>query len=115
MPGLNLNNYFTPDERKIMYFVAFIIILSSSVRMFIPKERFEELEIEEKINIFPIDLNSATMEELIQVPGIGPATAKKIIEYRDKVVKFKSLDELKNIKGIGEKKVLKWKEYLKVE
>lgn len=112
---LNLNNYFTSDERKVIYFLSFIILLSAGVRYFIPRERFEEIEVEEEINIFPLDLNTANIDELVQVPGIGPATAKMIIEYREKIGKFKSIYELKNIKGIGDKKVEKWKEYLKVE
>lgn len=115
MRALNLNNYFTPDERKVIYFLAFIIILSSGVRMFIPRERFKEIEIEEEINIFPLDLNKANTDELILVPGIGPATASKIVEFREKIGRFKSIDELKKIKGIGDKKVEKWKEYLTVE
>ncbi len=115
MQGLNLNNFFTPEERKIIYFIAFIILLSAVVRGIVPMERFEEVEVEQGINIFPINLNEAGIDELIQVPGIGPETAKKIVEYREKIGRFKNIEQLKEIKGIGEKKVQKWKEYLKIE
>lgn len=63
-----------------------------------------------KIN-FPIDLNSATYQELIQIPGIGDTLAKRILEYREKNGKFISIDELLKIKGIGQKTFEKIKSY----
>ena len=50
-----------------------------------------------------IDLNKATAEELGRLPGIGPALAQDIIEYRTARGPFSSTEEIKNIKGIGEK------------
>jgi competence protein ComEA len=51
-----------------------------------------------------INLNSATAEQLTSLPGIGSATAKLIIEHRTKAGKFSRIEELMNVKGIGEKK-----------
>jgi len=51
-----------------------------------------------------ISLNSATAEQLAALPGIGPATAKLIVEYRTQSGKFNRIEELMNVKGIGEKK-----------
>lgn len=56
---------------------------------------------EEKI----ININTADAEELETLSGIGPATAAKIIEYREKVGIIRSVDELLNVSGIGEKKL----------
>jgi len=50
-----------------------------------------------------ININKATMEELMSLPYIGEVKAKAIIEYREKNGPFKSVEELINIKGIGEK------------
>jgi competence protein ComEA len=56
-----------------------------------------------------LNLNTATQSELEKLPGVGPATARQIIEYRQKNNGFKKVEELMNIKGIGEKSFLKLK------
>jgi competence protein ComEA len=57
----------------------------------------------------PLNLNTATVAQLETLPGIGGATAKRIIEHRQKNGGFKKVEELMNIKGIGEKSFLKLK------
>lgn len=61
-----------------------------------------------------ISINKATCEELITLPGIGPKTAKRIIEYRDTYGPFWTLEDIKNVKGIGDKKYAKLKEYITI-
>jgi competence protein ComEA len=51
-----------------------------------------------------VDINTATEKELAKLPGIGAAIAKRIVEYRNAHGGFKSIDELKKVKGIGDKK-----------
>lgn len=54
-----------------------------------------------------VDLNTATAAELDALKGIGPAKAKAIIDYREKNGPFNSVDDLKKVKGFGEKTVEK--------
>ena len=56
-----------------------------------------------------LNLNTATVDELEALPGIGPATATRIFEYRQKNGPFKKIEDLMTIKGIGEKSFLKLK------
>ena len=50
----------------------------------------------------PIDLNAATWEEITLLPGIGETRARRIIAYRERAGAFRSLDELRQISGIGD-------------
>ncbi|MBD3634269.1 MAG: helix-hairpin-helix domain-containing protein [Methylophaga sp.] len=52
-----------------------------------------------------INLNDATAEQLQMLDGVGPATASAIVEYREANGGFESVNELKSVKGIGDKKM----------
>ena len=56
-----------------------------------------------------VNLNSATMAQLQTLPGIGPATAQRIMDYREQTGSFKKIEELMNVRGIGEVSFLKLK------
>jgi competence protein ComEA len=62
----------------------------------------------------PLNLNTATVAQLQALPGVGAATAKLIVEHRQKNGGFKKIEELMNIKGIGEKSFLKLKPMITV-
>ncbi len=62
----------------------------------------------------PINLNTATSEELQLVPGIGPVTAEKILQMRKSYGAFKSVDDLRAVRGIGPKRLEKMRKYLTV-
>ena len=64
--------------------------------------------------IAAVNLNTATKEELIALPGIGPAKAQAILDYRKANGTFKSVEELKDVKGIGAKRFEKLKPELTV-
>jgi len=61
---------------------------------------------------YPLDLNSASQEALEALPGIGPAKAADILEYREKIGRFSSLEELMEIDGIGAKTLESLEEFL---
>jgi competence protein ComEA len=62
----------------------------------------------------PLNLNAATEAQLEALPGIGAATATRIVEYRKKNGGFKKVEDLMNVKGIGEKSFLKLKALITV-
>jgi competence protein ComEA len=56
-----------------------------------------------------VNLNTATTSQIATLPGIGEKAAQRIVEYREKNGGFKKIEELMNVKGIGEKSFLKLK------
>ena len=62
----------------------------------------------------PVNVNTANSEQLQLVPGIGPTTADKILKMRKSYGPFKSVDDLRAIKGIGPKRLEKMRKYLTV-
>ena len=55
----------------------------------------------------PVNLNTATADQLATIPGVGPRMAERIIDYRQKNGGFKKVEDLMNVSGIGEKNFLK--------
>ena len=82
------------SKSKLFVFFSIFFLLSSSLV-------YSE-SLSEKVNI-----NTASIEQLIELPGIGESTAQKIIDYRKKNGNFTSINQLLEIKGIGEKKLEK--------
>jgi competence protein ComEA len=62
----------------------------------------------------PLNINTASVAELDALPGIGAKTAALIVEYRQKNGPFKKIEELMNVRGVGEKNFLKLKDQISV-
>jgi len=61
-----------------------------------------------------VDINTATVDELIELPGVGPATAQKIVRFREENGPFQRVEDLLKVKGIGEKSFQKLRPSIKV-
>ena len=66
------------------------------------------------ITIQKVNLNRALKSELITLPGIGPALADRIIAYRYEFGTFKTIDDLRNVKGVGDKSLEKIRLYFEL-
>lgn len=100
-------------------------ILEDGEKIYIPKKG-EDVQIENTsnsssqmssyiYNSTKININKATQTELETIPGIGPSSALKIINYREENGKFKSIEDIKNVSGIGDKKFESIKDYITVK
>jgi competence protein ComEA len=71
----------------------------------------------EKLLVFsiPLNLNRVSVEDLCLIPGIGEPLAREIVTYRDRKKGFRSVEELKNIKGFGETKMDAVRNYFTVQ
>ena len=136
-----LNEYFafTKNEQKVFLFLSVVFLSGVAIKIYktyvIPPEapRFDYaqsdsvfLERSKSVNadsaavpgaeiIRTVNVNTATKSELMMLPGIGEATAERILLYREEQGKFKKPADLKNIKGIGDKKFEKLKPYIEVQ
>ncbi|MEN6371681.1 MAG: helix-hairpin-helix domain-containing protein [Armatimonadota bacterium] len=61
-----------------------------------------------------VNINTAGLAELDQLPGVGPVTAQKIIDYRNQVGRFSTIEQLENVKGIGPKKLEQMRPYVRL-
>ena len=61
-----------------------------------------------------VNINKASLEELDTLPGVGPATAQKILDYRAQKGVFKTIEEIKEVSGIGEAKYSQIKDHISI-
>ena len=75
-------------------------------------QNFNKVKTEKTAAEKSINLNTADFNDLVSIPGLGEKTAEKILKYRSEIGIFRSLDQLKDIKGIGAIKFNKIKIYI---
>ena len=118
----------TKQEKLVIYFLVAMLVLGLAVKFYKAKVSRIDLKVEksdlsqEKIDIGKIirekqivKINTATVQDFIRLPGIGPALAERIVEYREKNGSFLAIEDLKNVSGIGDKKYDRIKDYLALE
>lgn len=118
----------TKDEKKIIIFLILTALVGSGINY------YKKLKSQVELKVIPSNLNKDTrdidailrmsktvninlsnLEQLCRLPGIGPTLAKRIIEHRDKNGPFRDIEDLRNVRGIGDKKFAEIKEFLTLE
>lgn len=97
--------FFTKQERFVLISITFVLVVGVCFNyLFKANPQLKKfLKIIESDQIYrKLDINQASSEDLQRIPGIGPVTAKRIINYRLHHQGFQSLEQLKSIRGIGE-------------
>ncbi len=124
-------------EKVILYFLIISIIIGSAISLYKrqnERKKFSQIEFEIKkiSNLkvtsknsiiktekerskYPVNINQATKKEMEALPGIGPVLAQRIINERNQVGKFSSLEDLLKVKGIGPKILIKIKDKIIIE
>lgn len=98
-------------------------ILESGSQINVTKESSDEIRVKwgrmeaNKLLVFsiPLDLNRVSVEDLCLIPGIGESLAREIVTYRERRKGFRSVQELRHVKGIGDKKWKAFRTFFRVE
>ncbi len=105
----------TSQERKALFLVGALLILGALL-YYLPRKEISFLLREEgEVSFFgrrKVNINKAGLKELMSLPQIGEVIAKRIISYRKKKGPFQNIEELRKIKGIGDKKIKIIKDFI---
>lgn len=83
-------------------------------KIYVYRQGEEEIELQNETSSGKINVNTATKEQLMSLPGIGQTTAINILEYIKSHGKLKNIEDIQNVKGIGESKYVKIKDLIDV-
>ena len=106
----------TKQERLVLIFFACVFFIGTSLHYTFKKSAPLEKAVSliEGDKLYPkIDINTASYQELLALPSVGPVTARRIIDYRSQHGPLSSLEELKMIDGIGNSSYKKMVKFLK--
>lgn len=108
----------TRQEKSVLLFVALVTLAGITINYLqkIPRFKNSLKLITTQTNTFSkINLNKATVDELVNLPGIGQELAQRIVDYRKQLGGFKTPEELKKVKGIGHNKFEALKDRINVD
>lgn len=106
----------TRQEKSVLLVVALATLLGIGINfLFKMMPRTSEIYNTSFDKPLKVNINTASVDELIKLPEIGPKTAERIMDFRGKNGKFSEISQLKQIQGITDKKLTRIKEFLILE
>ena len=127
----------TRSEQRVLLFLSATLIVGAGIRLYQEtyptKRQFDYRSIDSSFAVFreklavdsvrqkkapsgeAVNINTATKEELVALPGIGSTLADRIISFRENEGEFGSVEDLQNVKGISKKKLEKLKPHVTVQ
>ena len=103
------------ENKKLVPVLAFLCAAGWSLAYPLIKLGYSNLNVASDDLGSKININTADLKQLDDIPGVGEATANKILSYRDENGEFKSIEEIKNVNGIGDKKFENMKDLICVK
>ncbi len=97
------------------YLVMMALVLLACSVGFVPVTALASDEVAASVTIDMVHINQATAEQFQVLPGVGPALSERIVAYREAQGPFKNVDQLAEVKGIGERKLEKFRAFLVVD
>lgn len=107
-----MRGFFTRDEQAVILFLTAALLIGSAVQLARRVDPGIAVDLdtparvgdaEAEAVVWPLDLNSADTTALDRLPGIGPARARAIVDLRERLGRFRSVDDLIEVRGIGPK------------
>ena len=107
----------TKQERAVLIALGFVLLFGSLFHFVFKDHSIREVfEIVDGEKIYPkVNVNKAKFEDLLRLPGIGPALAKSIITYREQKGPFIALEDVRLVEGINTRNYSKLVKFLKIE
>jgi competence ComEA-like helix-hairpin-helix protein len=109
--------HLTLQEKKVLLFLSFVFLVGLGVTVFKKSSGCNSCLIDiytDKKTPGPLDINKATFEQLVGLPGIGEKTAENIILFRSKNGAFRSVDDLKSVSGVTGARLAQCKDLIAV-
>lgn len=105
---------FTDSERKVLLAIGALLLAGTLLRVLPVKHRpgFSQKSVGVSHTVMPVDINKASLKELVSIPGIGQVIAQRIIRYRSEAGPFNDPEELLKIRGIGPTSLAAIREYI---
>lgn len=106
----------TRQEKSVLLFIALVVLVGIGINYLqkrnLPFKEFIAVSPTQTKANLEVNLNRASSEELVRLPGIGPELARRIIDYRKDFGAFKIIEDIQKVKGIGKGKFKRLKDYI---